>query len=565
MQVLLVMKFKNKTGFRVNSLIPVFYCNFFILLTALSWAQNNPNQKDEIDVKSKLNYAALQAGNKTLLDNKINPDTYILGPGDVLSIFTWGNFQGQYQLTITPEGMLLVPEIGPIDVADITLTDARKKIADSIQGKYRNVESTISLVDLRVFKVYVGGAVVEPGAYPATAVTRASEVITLAGGFFEGPEATDKTRMPSSQYIYYGLRLSSKRNITVHRKGGEVLTADVLRLNLAGNPLFDPLLRDGDEIFVPIKEWAVNLYGIFGAVRNPGYFEYSQRDSLADLIDLAHGLTLDADSQAVEIVRFGPDNTSTYSININLNSPVWNIPLNADDRVYIKPIQGYHEKNQVQLAGEFKYPGFYAITKDSTTLSQIVAKAGGLTDLASLEEAEMTRISGEELVDPEFERLKKMLVADMSESEYEYFKIKSRSKAGRVAVDFPGLFEHGDLSKDIPLRNNDVVVIPRKRQVVSVSGEVANPGFLTYIPDKDYVYYIQMAGGYSDRAGHSGISIIKASGEWKSPRKGKPLEPGDTIWIPEKKKHNYIGGIKDLVLFIGNVATIYLVIRQATK
>jgi polysaccharide biosynthesis/export protein len=115
------------------------------------------------------------------------------------------------------------------------------------------------------------------------------------------------------------------------------------------------------------------------------------------------------------------------------------------------------------------------------------------------------------------------------------------------------------------LRNNDVISVPRKRQVVSVSGEVANPGFLTYIPDKDYIYYIQMAGGYSDRAGRGSISIIKASGEWKSPKKGKGLEPGDTVWIPEKKKHNYIGTIKDLVIFVGNMATIYLVIRQATQ
>ncbi|HBZ00269.1 MAG TPA: hypothetical protein DEO84_03005 [candidate division Zixibacteria bacterium] len=565
MRVLLVMKFKNKTGFRVNSLIPVFYCIFFVLLTTLSWAQNKPTKKDELDIKSKLSYTAFQPGNKTLLDNKINPDTYILGPGDVLSIFTWGSFQGQYQLTVTPEGMLLVPEIGPIDVADITLTEARRKIADSIQGKYRNVESTISLVDLRVFKVYVGGAVVEPGAYPATAVTRASEVITLAGGFFDGPDAEDKTRMPSSQYISSWLRVSSKRNIEIHRRGGDTLYADVARLNLAGNPIFDPTLSDGDEIFVPLKEWNVNNYGIFGAVKNQGYFEHSDRDSLADLIELAHGLTLDADSQAVEIVRFQPDNRTTHSIFVNLKTRDWNIPLRADDRVYIKPLQGYHEKYQVELIGEFNYPGFYAITEDSTTLSQIVAKAGGLTDMASLEEAEMTRVSAEELVDPEFERLKKMLVADMSESEYEYFKIKSRAKMGRVAVDFNSLFAGHDLSKDILLRNFDVVSVPRKRQVVNVSGEAANPGFLTYLPEKDYIYYIQMAGGFSDRAGRRNVSIIKANGEWKSPQKGKPLEAGDTVWIPEKKKHNYIGTIKDLVLFIGNLATIYLVIRQATQ
>jgi protein involved in polysaccharide export with SLBB domain len=121
------------------------------------------------------------------------------------------------------------------------------------------------------------------------------------------------------------------------------------------------------------------------------------------------------------------------------------------------------------------------------------------------------------------------------------------------------------MAQDIFLRDNDVVSVPRKRRVVNVSGEAANPGFLTHVPGRDYVYYIRMAGGFSDRAGRGKISIIKASGEWKKARKGRPLDAGDTIWIPEKKKHNYVGIIKDVVIFAGNIATVYLVIRQATK
>jgi protein involved in polysaccharide export with SLBB domain len=153
----------------------------------------------------------------------------------------------------------------------------------------------------------------------------------------------------------------------------------------------------------------------------------------------------------------------------------------------------------------------------------------------------------------------------MSELEYEYFKIKSRSKTGRVAVDFVKLFEKGDASQDIMLRDSDVINVPRKRRVVNISGEVANPGFLTHLPEKDYIYYIKTAGGFSDRAGRNRISVIKANGEWKKARKGRPLDPGDTIWIPEKKKHNYIGTIKDVAIFVGNLATVYLVVRQATE
>jgi protein involved in polysaccharide export with SLBB domain len=571
MRVLLAMKLKNDDKARVSTIAPVFYfCISLIIfgdLPATAQNQGYGSDKDIIGTRPQYQITASPAlTNKALLDKKIDPSIYILGPGDVLSIFIWGNVEAQYQLSITPEGMLLVPEIGPIEIAGLSLTDARQKISDELKLKIRNIASTVSLVDLRTFKVFVGGAVSMPGAYPATAMTRASEVIALAGGFLvpPPPEVLELARRKNDIYKRE-FRNSSMRNIRIYRQNGDTLGADILRLRLAGNSAFDPLLIDGDEIFVPVEEDRINLYGVFGAVRNPGYFEYSARDSLADLLSLAHGLAMDADSHQVEIVRFKPDYRSTYSIFVDLAGSDWNIPLNADDRAYVASIQGYHRKAQVELVGEFKYPGFYAIEEDSTLLSDIINKAGGFTELASLTEAEMTRVSAEELIDPEFERLKKMNVADMSEQEYEYYKIKSRSKTGRVAVDFARLFEVGDHDQDIFLRDSDVVSVPRKRRVINVSGEVANPGFLTYIPGKDYAYYIRMAGGFSDRAGGGKVSIIKATGEWKKARRGRALDAGDTVWIPEKKKINYVGLIKDVAIFVGNMATVYLVIRQATK
>lgn len=576
------METNNYSISRVTSFFPVFYCCLiavFVLLSAIvpAGAQTRdkegvrnreisreiPNEKKPINVTLP---TSPPTANKVLLDKKVDPQTYALGPGDVLSIFIWGNFQGQYQLTVSPEGMLLIPEIGPVDVAGLTIADTRSRVSGYISSKFRNVESIISLVDLRTFKVFVGGAVRAPGAYPATAVTRVSEVIGQAQGLVDQNKGDTDFILGVIKPREELNKVAAKRDIRIYRANGDTLRADILRFDLTGNPDFNPLLMDGDEIFVPVREQLINLYGIFGAVRNPGYFEYSSRDSLFDIISLAHGIAMDADSHSVEIVRFNPDHQSTYNFAVDLTVPGWNMQLFPDDRVFVKPIQGYNSKFQVELVGEFKYPGFYAVSEDSTMLSEIVAKAGGFTDMASLEEAEMIRTSAEEVIDPEFERLKKMNVADMSESEYEYFKIKSRSKTGRVAVDFTRLFNHHDGGKDVYLRDSDVISVPRKRQVVSVTGEVVNPGFLTYVPDKDYNYYIRMAGGYSDRAGKGRVSIIKAStGEWRTAKKGRVLDAGDTVWIPEKKKYNYIGIFKDTALFIGNLATIYLVIKQATN
>jgi len=507
---------------------------------------------------------ALESG-KVILEKKIDPKIYELGPGDVLSIFTWGNFQGQYRLAVSPEGRLLIPEIGPVDVAGLTLEKAGGRITSSILKRYRNVEAVVSLADLRTFKVFVGGAVISPGAYPATAASRVSELIDMAGGFI-GSDDIDKL---DNTILAGGTKdeiKSSKRNVLIYRQDEDTLKADILRFEITGGESNNPTLLDGDRIFVPIRESISNTYGIFGAVRNPGYFEYSPDDSLSDLMALALGLTSSVDSGQVSVVRFLADGKRTTEIDLSLKSDNWNIPLKSDDRVYIKANSGYHEKYQVELKGEFLYPGFYAIREDSTRLSEIIEKAGGLTEAASLDEAEMTRVSAEEIVDPEYERLKKMQVADMTQSEYDYFKTKSRSKPGRVAVNFRALLVRKDSTSDIILRDGDVINVPRKSKVVSVIGEVANPGIMAYIPNADYRYYLKEAGGYSDRASKRNVTLIKGiTSEWKKPKKGKPLEPGDTVWVPEKKRRDYWGFIKDTLVFVGNLATVYLVIQQATK
>jgi protein involved in polysaccharide export with SLBB domain len=490
----------------------------FIILTAIllnysAFAQMRGSAESDftdIEKQRRIQSTTIPQSEKVLLDKKIDPENYILGPGDVLSIFTWGNYEGQYTLTVSPEGMLLIPAVGPVEVSGHTLNDAAEIISSNILSRFRNVEVVVSLANLRHFKVFVGGALKFPGAYPATPATRVSEIIENAGGFLGSEEENDNYRSDFRESILGGKK-ASKRNVIVVSQNGDSTKADI----------------------------------IFGAVKNPGYFEYSERDSLDDLIELAHGLALNADSQNLEIVRFQPDNKKTFNFDVDLTAESWKIALQPDDRVYVKEIQDYHEKFQVSLLGEFKFPGYYAIV---------------------LQEAEMFRISKEEIVDPEYERLKNMEVADMSESEYEYFKIKSRSKPGRISVDFAGLFIDGDKNKDFVLRDGDKIRVPRKSKVVNIIGEVSNPGILPYVQGEDYRYYIGQAGGYSDRARKSGVSVINGiTGEWKKADKGKPLEPGDTIWISEKKKRDYWGFIKDTLIFVGNLATVYLVIQQATK
>ncbi len=483
------------------------------------------------------------------LEKSIDPMEYVLGAGDEISIDIWGETNIHHSLVVTPEGDLLIPGVGKVSVSGISLTEAKDTVQHAILQSYKKVPVTITLTKLKKVKVIVAGRVRSPGIYSVFANTRVSEVVDTAG------------ILPDT---------SSLRNIMITHPDGSTTPVDVFKFKRVGKRCRNPYVLGGDVVFVPSLEELINTVGIYGAVKSGGEFEYSSQDSLLDLINLAYGLTMDVDLLRGELVRFNPDHLTTSSIPIDLqgliteNDPRRNFPLLPDDRVFIRTIPKFHKRDQVFVKGEVLYPGVYQIEEDSTKLSEVITKAGGFTPFASLTEAEMIRTYN--VSDPEFERLKKIPVADMTTSEYNYYKLRSREKPGRVACDFEKLFEGKLNNYDLTLKNGDIINIPPKSMVVNVSGSVINPGLVPYTPDENYKYYIDHAGGYSWKANKNNVVIIKGqTGERMKPSPGRKIDPGDTILIPEKPERDYWKFFKDTMLVLGNVATVYLVIQQATK
>jgi protein involved in polysaccharide export with SLBB domain len=519
---------------------PLILLNLFLPLTCVQGQGIRPEEVSTL--KSS------EVETTPILERSIDPSEYLVGTGDELSIDIWGQIYVQHILTVTPEGDLLIPRVGKVEVGEKFLSDAKEIIRRTVLKSYRNAQVTINLVGLRKVKVMVAGAVMIPGIYSVYAYTRASEVIEEAGGFLEN---------------------SSHRNIVLTRSEGSTKNVDVFRSQRLGDRSRDPHVFGGDAIFVPTREDNINTVGIYGAVKSGGSFEYSHSDSLLDLIRLAYGLTLNVDLLQAELSRFNPDNLTTRSIPIDLkgllsgNDPDKNIPLLPDDRVFIRTIPRYHKKDQVFVQGEVYYPGVYQIQEDTTKLSEVITRAGGFTPNASLAEAKMVRSYN--VVDPEFERLKNIPVADMTKSEYEYFRLRSRETPGRLACDFEKLLGEGRSEYDVTLKSGDVITIPPRSMVVNVSGSVVNPGLIPYEPGRDFKYYIDRAGGFSWKARSSKIMIIKGqTGERMKPSKRRKIGPGDTILVPEKPERDYWKFFKDTMLVLGNIATIYLVIQQAT-
>jgi protein involved in polysaccharide export with SLBB domain len=208
-----------------------------------------------------------------------------------------------------------------------------------------------------------------------------------------------------------------------------------------------------------------------------------------------------------------------------------------------------------------KYPGVFSIIDKQTKISEVIESAGGFTDRANLADAELVRYTIAEIKDQEFERLKLIPVADMKETEYEFFKAKSREK-NRVLIDLEKLFYSGDSTQDVLLRDRDSLFVPMIARTIRVSGQVINPGILDWSPGKNYLHYINSAGGYSYNARKSKVRVIRASsGVWFKPSKRSEILMGDTIFIPEKPDRDYWLIYKDIIIVASQMATIIILIR----
>lgn len=509
------------------------------------------------------------------LEGPIDPKTYRLGPGDLLAVNIMGEVDREFLGRVSADGTLRFPTIGIFEAGNRIFEEIKQEILTATRNSYRGNDIIVYLVELRSFKASIGGMVWAPGTYTFNATDRAVGLVARAGGFYNpagGGETTDKTQTQATteketekQKLPEVPGYSARRAQLMHRDGSRE-SVDLLLFLRAGKPEGNPYLRDGDFLLIPPLNLTSGVIGIYGAVNQQGLIEYLEGDNLERALLLAGDLTPDANRNSVEITRFtserGEYNTFVVSLN---DSESLAIPLHPDDRIYVRPKPLFHPRYQVELQGEVMKPGFYPVEEKGSPLVDVIDKAGGFTPRASLDEATLTRRFGQELEDPEYERLRKTPVADMRPLEYQYFKTKSREIKGKVVVDFSALFVEGDSTQNILMRDGDVLEVPPISRTVKITGQVNHPGIVYYEKGKSYTYYIEKSGGLSWNAHRSKIRIIKAvSGKWVKPGH-TVIEEGDTIFIPEKPEVDYWQLYKDIMLVLTQFATIYLVITAASK
>jgi protein involved in polysaccharide export with SLBB domain len=489
----------------------------------------------------------LQTG-PVFLDRVVDAAEYMVGPGDGLRINIVGEAPTTFDVTVTPEATVVLPTIGVESVRGKTLVQVRDDLTRTLKGFYPKSGVTVSLVEVRRFRVTVSGAVQRPGLHVVTAGTRASEVLAAA-------VMNDR---------------AASRSIPLLR-GGETLLVDLIAFERLGRRAANPYLTEGDVITVPEKDSRWGRVEVAGAVNGPGRFDFVEGERITDLLDLAYGLAPNADTTVLELWRFHPGESVARRFDWPIGSRFgeWRMTqLMPDDRLIVRGVESYHQKLSVQVEGEVQRPGTYVFSKSGILLHEVIDSAGGFTPDADLERASIVRAGLPDWLMEHEKRIERLPADLWSRSEIDWMSASALSSPGRVATDFVRLFQKGErqYEYDVLLLDGDRVVVPQRVPFVNVIGRVVQPGLVSHLQGGDIAYYLQRVGGYAWRADRGGTFLVKA-GTGTALKKDQihTIESGDMIVVPTQRGKRFWNSLKETLIVASNVATIYLVIRQATE
>ncbi len=262
------------------------------------------------------------------------PPDYVLGPGDSIRVQLFGNVNGIYEHEVSRDGVLHLPEIGPVSVAGRSFSEFRSDLANRVQEMLIGTQVSVSMGQLRTIRVFVLGDVVSPGSYVVSGLATMSSALYQSGGISE---------------------VGSLRGIQLKRNGRVVSTLDVYDLLIRGNTLGDRRLLPGDAIFVPPIGKTV---AVAGAVNRPAIYEVRSKTTAADLVGLAGGLKAEAFREGARLERIGEDGDRSV-IAVNLASESANtIRIRKGDTLIVPEVLP-EIRNAVVLEGHVHRPGNY--------------------------------------------------------------------------------------------------------------------------------------------------------------------------------------------------------------
>ena len=340
----------------------------------------------------------------------------------------------------------------------------------------------------------------------------------------------------------------------------EVVPVDVDGI-LAGR-VADIPIQNNDVLFIPTKQEMMEeqTITIHGEVYYPGVYKYADNETLEDFVLQAGGLKQAASTVKVDVARrmVNPKALTTdsviartYTFALKDGFVIDGEPgfkLMPFDEVYVRKSPGFYKQQNVMVEGEVMFGGTYTLSKKNQRLSDLIKVAGGVNDRAYVAGARLERKLNES------ERKRYELVMKMAREQAENLEIEAASMNKQINIDnnsekikkydIPETYSVGiELDKalanpgcdaDIVLREGDRLVVPQYTATVKINGEVMYPNTVGFQQGKKVSYYINQAGGYTERAKKKQAYIIYMNGTLAKVSEGAKPMPGCEIFVPEK-------------------------------
>lgn len=406
--------------------------------------------------------------------------------------------------------------IGEFDINSFPLADGDSIGVDSIINRYENM-------------VEIKGAIFRPGMY------NIGKDINSVRTLIEHAEGLTEEAFTNRAIIH---RMKSDRTL-------EVIAVDVK--GIMDGSVADVPLKKNDVLFIPTKSemQTKRTITIHGEVNYPGMYVYADHETLEDFILQAGGLKDKASIIKVDVARriLNPKaitNDSviakTYTFALKEGFVIDGTPgfeLQPFDEVYVRKSPGYSHQQNIQVEGNVMFAGTYTLSSKNERLSDIIKKAGGVTDLAYVPGARLER-----RITPD-ERLRMQTVikmAQMQSGKKDSLDMKKLDLGDTyyVGIELDKALKEPGGDADLVLREFDRIIVPEYNGTVKISGDVMYPNTVAYEKGRKADWYINQAGGWGNRAKKSHTYIVYMNGTVAKVGHNAKVRPGCEIIVPSK-------------------------------
>lgn len=408
---------------------------------------------------------------------------YVIGPGDELQIHGWGQVDFDLSITVDRNGTIHLPKVGNVNVSGIRYQSLHNFLKNAIGRVYRNFDLNVSLGKLRSIQVFVVGQARRPGAYTVSSLSTLVNTLFASGG-------------PSLR--------GSLRHIQVKREGRVASELDMYDFLLKGDKSKDIQLLPGDVIYIPPVG---QLAAIAGSINNPAIYELKQDNTtLAELIELAGGLTTTANGEKVRVERIDDRKmrkVEEFSLDANGRQRL----LKDGDVVQVQIISGQFD-NAVTLRGNVANPGRYP-WRAGMRVKDLIPDMDAL--IVPEYWARQNRISRADVTSEQ--GLRTEIKRNENEINWDYALIDRLKKDELTTALLPFNLSKalsGNAENNLPLQPGDVVTIFSKEDIqvpaakrsvyVRLEGEFNQAGVYKVQPGETLRQLVARAGGLTPNA-----------------------------------------------------------------